>query len=206
MIPRVAHRLLSLLGGPTSRSLATTAHLSHTGPEPHTKVSGWPRPLPSPSVACFAAPHDLSSVLTPGRNGGSKLGCIKYASSNKGRHAPLTLLGLRDIPVLPCMDNTPVRIPQWPHPSREPRVRPHQQANAHLQILPPPDLPSWKPGPRGRITPWVASSPSARRGRPGCTWATEYRHAVPSREITWPSGTLPCGVKIGVKAKPPEQD
>jgi hypothetical protein len=88
------HRLVSLLGGPTSRSLATMAHLSQAELEPHTKASGRPRPLPSPSTACFATPHDLSFVSTP-RGSGGRSTCTKCASPDKGRHAPLTLLGLR---------------------------------------------------------------------------------------------------------------
>jgi hypothetical protein len=55
------NRLVSLLGNLTSRSPTTEAHLSHMGPGPY---AGRPRPLPPPSVARNAAPHDLSSILT----------------------------------------------------------------------------------------------------------------------------------------------
>jgi hypothetical protein len=106
---------VSLLGGPTSRSPATAAHLSHTGPRPHIKVGGRPRPLPTPSVA----PHDLSSVSTPGRNGG-RSGCTKYASSDKGSHAPLTPLGLRG--------QLSSQLGQAPSLLHHARIRQHRQA------------------------------------------------------------------------------
>jgi len=75
MTPRVSQgtdRIVSFSDGPAGRGQAASAHQSYKGPRPDTRTKGPPRPLPSrplpsPSAACYAAPHDLSPVSTPER-------------------------------------------------------------------------------------------------------------------------------------------
>jgi hypothetical protein len=81
---------------PASRGPAAAIHLSNKGPGPSTKPCG-PSPLPAPSVACFAASHDPSSILTPGKDEEGS-GSIKHANPDGDRHAPLTPPGLRGQP------------------------------------------------------------------------------------------------------------
>jgi hypothetical protein len=104
----LAHRLVSLLGSPASRSPATAAHLSHVGPGPHPKTSGQPRPLPSPSAARFVAPHDLSSIWTLGRTEGGRAVPSTPALTHSARTEEISILSARTgaIPTQFCIDKT----------------------------------------------------------------------------------------------------
>jgi hypothetical protein len=81
---------------PASRGPAAAIHLTNEGPEPSTKPSG-PSPLPAPSAARFATPHDPSSVSTPGKDEEGS-GSIKHANPNGDIHAPFTPPSLRGQP------------------------------------------------------------------------------------------------------------
>jgi len=97
-------------------SLATEVHLSRTWPEPWISSRPWllvllrlhvTQHLTMTSCPPNTASHVLSSVSTPGRNGG-RSSSIKYVYLDKERHAPLTLPWQRGHPsranaiTMPC--------------------------------------------------------------------------------------------------------
>ena len=88
------HRVISLPEGPASGGPATLAHLSREGPGLGIKSCGHRDhsillPLHTTQL------RSTSPSPRPLRRDMERSGSIKYASPDRDRHAPLTLLGLR---------------------------------------------------------------------------------------------------------------